>query len=144
MASGSRPAVAPADILAREGEALADVLEALEAEHQALLARDAARLTEATAAKSRAMAQAAALEAERKAVMALGEMDDETLQPLRQLARRCRDLNEANGALIRGQRRRVEASLSLIRGGQGGVAPATYGPDGIRTARRTPGSLATY
>jgi flagellar biosynthesis/type III secretory pathway chaperone len=63
------------------------------------------------------------------------------LQRLKDLARRCRDLNDHNGALIRAQRQRVETSLQLLQGGvpAGGLKGSveTYGPDG--SARSLPG-----
>lgn len=136
------------DLLDREAVALAAVFAALEDEQQALHDRDAAALLDAANRKGEAIGVAARLEQERRSLLDegfLGERSgpgiDSRFRRLRELAARCRDLNDANGALIRGQRRRVEVSLRLIRGG---LDDETYAADGSRRAARSRGPLASY
>lgn len=99
--------------------ALGRVLGALELERASLTARDAEGLSRACEAKTEALAEAARLAAAGLA----GETDE-----LRELARRCRDLNEANGILIRGQRRQVDGALRILLGA--GAGTELYGRDG--------------
>jgi flagellar biosynthesis/type III secretory pathway chaperone len=133
-------------LLDQELAAVTDVLEALEAESRALVERDAAALASAVERKTAALGRAAGIEEQRR--KAGPEPGPEEgggvtgrLQRLKDLARRCRDLNDHNGALIRAQRQRVETSLQLLQGGvpAGGLKGSveTYGPDG--SARSLPG-----
>jgi flagella synthesis protein FlgN len=48
-----------------------------------------------------------------------------------QVAARCKDRNERNGAVVAAKLRRVEALLLTVRGGQDRVAPV-YGAGGLR------------
>ncbi len=48
-----------------------------------------------------------------------------------QLAARCKDRNERNGAVVAARMRRVEALLAALRGGPDRVAPV-YGAGGLR------------
>ena len=66
------------------------------------------------------------------------------LEQLRKLAAECRQQNEANGLMIRGQRRRIEGALNILRGGQPGVD--IYGRDGAATqlTRLSREPLASY
>lgn len=48
-----------------------------------------------------------------------------------QVAARCRDRNERNGAVVAARMRRVEALLMAVRGGRDQVAPV-YGAGGLR------------
>jgi flagellar biosynthesis/type III secretory pathway chaperone len=65
------------------------------------------------------------------------------INELKGLAVECRQQNEANGLLIRGQRRRIEGSLNVLRGGR--AAPDTYGRDGeTRLIRGSKTPLASY
>ena len=130
------------DALARELAAAADVHAALEAERRALESRDAAALLAAVERKSAAFGRAAGLERERPAGAAAAWRAEPRFAELAELLRRCRRLNDENGALIRGQRRRVDAVLSLLTGSDTGRP--TYGPDGAAgPARRSRGPLAS-
>ena len=66
------------------------------------------------------------------------------LDELRELAAECRQQNDANGLMIRGQRRRIEGALNVLRGGQPGVE--IYGRDGAanQLTRFSRGPLASY
>jgi flagellar biosynthesis/type III secretory pathway chaperone len=137
------------ELIEREIAALGLVEAALRDERAALEARDAAALLAATDRKSAALAAAAALTSERQALAGDAPLPTDTgPQPgaatLRTLARRCRELNDANGVLIRAQRQRVEGLLTVLTGSPAAI-PATYQPDGTPAAgRRAPrGPLAT-
>jgi flagellar biosynthesis/type III secretory pathway chaperone len=131
------------ELIEREIAALGAVEAALRDERQALEARDATALLAATDRKAAALAAAAELTAGRQS-LATDAAGTPRFAALRALARRCRELNDANGALIRAQRQRVEGLLALLTGGATTV-PATYQADGTRaTTRRGPrGPLAT-
>lgn len=142
-------------ILEQEVAALRTVLSTLEDEHAALLERAPDALRAASDAKAEAVAQAIRLEQQRRALdtRAADRGNDEAAAgtalvtrlrgELRQLAGDCRALNDRNGQLIRGQRRRIEGSLNLLRGRT--LGPDTYGRDGTGTFPRGPGApLASY
>jgi flagellar biosynthesis/type III secretory pathway chaperone len=136
------------ELIEREIAALGAVEAALRDERQALEARDAEALLAATARKAAVIAAAAELAAghgplDGAMAGAAGAAAQGRDATLRALARRCRELNDANGALIRAQRQRVEGLLAVLTGGA--AAPTTYQADGTRdTLRRAPrGPLAT-
>jgi flagellar biosynthesis/type III secretory pathway chaperone len=146
-------------LLDQELAAVVAVRAALEAERAALESRDAAALLAATARKSAALEALARIEAQRTAhgtadgtargtavsapdqgpaAAGLRRRTDE----LRTLTRHCRQLNAANGALIRAQRQRVEGLLQALTGGVTGQV--IYRPDGLTASHRAPrGPLAT-
>lgn len=136
------------ELLAQEVEALRAVRATLDAEREALQLRAPDALLLASSAKAQAVAQAARLEQERREHSAgnpAGQSlaDHGLLTELKRLAVECRHQNEANGLLIRGQRRRIEGSLNVLRGGR--ATPDTYGRDGetrLNRSSRTP--LASY
>lgn len=135
------------EVVAEETAAMRGVLEILGHESAALLARDVAALPGISNSKADAVARAAGLGQQRQAL--LQENPDQAgvasaLAQLRQLAIECRQLNEANGLMIRSQRRRIEGALSILRGGQPGVN--IYGRDGAATQLRqlSRGPLAAW
>jgi flagellar biosynthesis/type III secretory pathway chaperone len=135
-------------LLAEEIEALRAVLATLQSERAALQERAPDALLAASNAKAEAVAHAARLEQQRRAEHeaspgASSVKPSGLLNELKQLAAECRQQNEANGLLIRGQRRRIEGSLNVLRGGR--ASPDTYGRDGetrLIQGSRTP--LASY
>lgn len=135
-------------LLNQEVEALRAVLATLQTERTALEERSPDALLAASNAKAEAVARAARLEQERRDHFEANPGTQPTpvnnlLDELKRLAADCRQLNEANGLLIRGQRRRVEGSLNMLRGG--GPAPDTYGRDGeTRPVRGPKTPLASY
>jgi flagella synthesis protein FlgN len=135
-------------LLNEEVEALRAVLATLTAERAALAERAPDALLAASSAKADAVARAARLERECREHLeaspgARPAGINQSLNELQRLARECRLRNEANGLLIRGQRRRVEASLNVLRGGRS--APDTYGRDGETHALRSARSpLASF
>lgn len=135
-------------ILEEEVGALRAVLLTLEDEHAALLARTPDGLQAASQAKAAAVARALGLEQQRQEFSGkdAGEAGDATAflrAELRNLAAECRTRNDRNGLLINGQRRRVEASLNVLRGRA--AVPDVYGRDGTGTFERRPGTpLASY
>ncbi len=135
-------------LLDQEVAALRAVLATLATERSALEERAPDALLAASNAKAEAVARAARLEQERRDLVAAnpGKQDaavQRLLQELKKLAAECRQQNDANGLLIRGQRRRVEGSLNVLRGGGG--AADTYGRDGeTRPLRGSKTPLASY
>lgn len=128
------------EVLAREVAAVRSVLDTLGRESAALLERDASVLLAVSNAKAEAVARAAVLGQQRQTL--LEENPDigsagvaAALEQLRELATECRQRNEANGLMIRGQRRRIEGALNILRGGQPGVD--LYGRDGGAATQRT-------
>lgn len=124
------------DILAEEVVAVRGVLEILGRESAALLRRDAGDLLAISNSKAEAVARAAGLGQQRTILLQEHPDLDQTgmapaLEKLHKLATECRQQNEANGLMIRGQRRRIEGALNILRGGQHGVD--IYGRDGAAT-----------
>lgn len=127
------------EVLDAELLALQAVLHALEDERKALERRDAEALARVSERKSAAVVEAAGLKSQREAdpeyaryMQALTEVPPAAvrhrLDALRTLAARCQQANEDNGRLIQGQRRRVEATLNLLRSGS--AAPESYDRSG--------------
>jgi flagellar biosynthesis/type III secretory pathway chaperone len=136
-------------IVADELAAVHGLLDILGRERAALLARDADVLVEISSCKADAVARAADLGQQRRMLLqespGLGQAGlGAALAQLRQLALECRQQNEANGLLIRGYRRRIEAALGILRGGRPGVD--LYGRDGAATQLRlqSRGPLAAW
>ncbi|MDQ1302774.1 MAG: flagellar biosynthesis protein FlgN [Pseudomonadota bacterium] len=135
------------EIVAEETAAMRGVLEILGRESAALLARDVGSLPGISNSKADAVARAASLGQQRQALL---QRDPDqagitaALAQLRQLAIECRQLNEANGLMIRSQRRRIEGALGILRGGQPGVN--VYGRDGAAMQLRqlSRGPLAAW
>jgi flagellar biosynthesis/type III secretory pathway chaperone len=142
------------EIVAEEAAAMRGVLAILGQESVALLARDVAALPAISNSKADAVARAAALGQQRQTLLqenpdsgqagvsALSQSHETT--QLRALALECRQLNEANGLMIRSQRRRLEGALGILRGGQPEVN--VYGRDGAATQTRrvSRGPLAAW
>lgn len=136
-----------AALLRLEIDALRAVLGSLEVEREALEQRSAEALIAASQAKVEAVNRATQLEKEHRDFLAANQgaqaAPDNLKNELKDLATQCRRLNEANGHMIRGQRRRIEGSLNVLRGGR--AAPDTYGRDGeTRTLRGARTTLASY
>ena len=145
-ADNAQPPSSPAlNTLAREAEALSNVLFALEAEHQALTHGDAVALESAVADKARALAahsdarqhresagigpniqsaveQNSSFDANQRAAgLALASQ-------LRTAGEQCKQLNQRNGMLIAGLRERTQSALGILRSGESGVT--LYGQQG--------------
>ncbi len=135
-------------LLTQEIEALQRILATLSAERAALDERAPDALLAASTAKAEAVALAASLEQQRQAQSAADPAAptaaaSSLINELKTLAAECRQQNDANGLLIRGQRRRVEGSLNVLRGGR--AAPDTYGRDGAtRLIQSSRAPLASY
>jgi len=135
-------------LLTQEIEALQRILATLSAERAALDERAPDALLAASTAKAEAVALAASLEQQRQAQSAADPAAptaaaSSLINELKTLAAECRQQNDANGLLIRGQRRRVEGSLNVLRGGR--AAPDTYGRDGeTRLIQASRAPLASY
>lgn len=136
-------------LLTEELAALRVVLATLEAEQAALQERVPDALIAASNAKAEAVARAARLEQERRDSLgqSAGTSQSATvsrlLNELKKLAADCRQRNEVNGQMIRGQRRRIEGSLNVLRGGS--AAPDTYERNGeTRSVRGGRNPRASY
>lgn len=136
-------------MVAEELAAVRGVLGILARESAALLARDVSLLPGISNSKADAVAHVAGLARQRQALLQanpdLGQAEvGSGLAELRALALQCREQNEANGLLIRGQRRRIESALRILQGGQPGVD--TYGRNGAATQlrRSSRGALAAW
>jgi len=143
-----------ARLLDEQITAMQDVLTALEAERHALADRDGEALLDAVNRKASSIAAADTVEARRQSLLdQLGLAPrpgrsfsadagiSQRWQQVVALTRQCRALNDANGQMIRGQRRRVDGALRVLRGES---APAEYGPAGERRARGPQRTLGTY
>jgi flagella synthesis protein FlgN len=144
-----------ARVLDEQITAMQDVLAALESERAALAGRDGQALLEAVNRKAAALAGADTVEGRRQAMLEqLGVAPrpgrsfsadagiSQRWQQVLALTQQCRALNDANGQMIRGQRRRVDGALRILRGET--AAPAEYGPAGERRANGPRRTLGTY
>lgn len=109
---------------------MAQMLLGLEAERDALKARDLDALNKAMDTKTECLAKLAALASEIDGGASSGEEEGsaERREHVKILSEQCRDLNLANGLLISGQQRFVAGALTALHVETGD--PATYGPDG--------------
>ena len=105
------------------------VLACLDAEREALLARDADALETALIAKNQWLTRAAELEQARQSEPSDPSADPEVdPDELKRLIGECQTKNAFNGAQILGQRRLVESTLQWLRGDPDEAR--VYGPDG--------------
>lgn len=131
-----------ADVIARQLDAAHSLLATLERERTALTALDAEAIDAAGTAKLAQLREIEALESDRTTLLEMYDVEPESFtgldgsgdlatawQRLLQLLKRCRLLNESNGALVALQRRQVQQALTLLSG----AAPEAeiYGPDGM-------------
>jgi flagellar biosynthesis/type III secretory pathway chaperone len=134
--------LAPATLIEHEITALQAVLESLEAEQQALEARDAAALTAASQLKLERIRAAQIKSTERvaqapdAAALASDPAALARFESLVALARQCKARNEQNGMLISMQRRYLEQTLAVLRNEP--AETPLYGPggDSPRAGRR--------
>ena len=147
-----------ARLLDEQIDAMQAVLTSLEAERQALSARDGDALLKAVTSKASSIASADTIEGQRQVMLdSLGISErrgrggrdfsadagiSQRWQQVLTLTQQCRALNDANGQLIRGQRRRVEGTLRVLRGEP--VVPVEYGPAGEHRSRGPTRSLGSY
>jgi flagella synthesis protein FlgN len=147
-----------ARLLDEQIEAMQSVLVALETERSALGARDGDALLQAVNAKASAVADAGSLEQRRRTLLERLGIAERAARGARDFAadagiasrwrqvvaltERCRSLNDANGQMIRGQRRRVDGALRLLRGDA--TVAAEYGPGGEHRSRGSSRVLGSY
>lgn len=147
-----------ARLLDEQIEAMQAVRDSLEAERQALAARDGEALLKAVSGKAASLASADTIEGRRQALLdRLGIADrpgrgsrgfsadagiGQRWQQVLALTQQCRALNDANGQMIRGQRRRVDGTLRILRGEP--AAAAEYGPSGESRGRGAQRLLGSY
>jgi flagellar biosynthesis/type III secretory pathway chaperone len=147
-----------ARLLDEQIAAMQAVLASLEAERHALASQDGDALLQAVGTKADSIAAADQVDSRRQALLERLGMSErpgrggrgfaadggigQRWQQVLALTRQCRALNDANGQMIRGQRRRVDGALRILRGEPG--APTEYGPAGEARARGAQRSLGTY
>lgn len=146
-----------ARLLDEQIDAMQAVLVSLEVEREALSARDPDRLLEAVSHKAASVAAADEADRRRRALLErLGISErpagggrgpgadggiGQRWQQVLALTRQCRALNDANGQLIRGQQRRIDGTLRILRGG---LSTATeYDPRGSERASGSPRLLSS-
>ena len=138
------------DLLGQESVLLSELEALLEQESAALRADDLEDIEHAGRERQRCVDALMSIDTERRLacrMMGLGEDSRQFEQLLDQcdhtgalksrwhagleIAARCKDRNERNGAVVAAKLRRVEALLMTVRGGQNHVAPV-YGAGGQR------------
>lgn len=125
--------------LARQIDAMKALRTCLDEEHRALQLRDPEQLLTVIERKNDCITEANRIEEVCRELDPADTIRDRAIRKKRDqvdtLARTCRDLNEANGSLIRRQRMRVETTLQILRGDpdQSGV----YGPSGASDSTGT-------
>ncbi len=129
----NEPATSLSDELGRQIKAMEDLCACLEDEHQALQSRDPEQLLSVTERKTACLGNAGRIsricqELEAHTAIVSGDIVSRQRDQLDTLTRLCRDLNNANGSLIRRQKNRVEKTLQIIRGEP--ERPGIYGPSG--------------
>ena len=146
-----------AQLLDEQIAGMQTVLSSLEAERSALAARDGDALLQAVNDKANSLAGADALEQRRQRYLEQMGLSarggsrqfsadagvSQRWQQVLALTQQCRALNDSNGQLIRGQKRRTEGALRILRGDTAPEA-AEYGPGGVERSRRQHRSLASY
>jgi flagellar biosynthesis/type III secretory pathway chaperone len=140
-----------ASFITQESETLDELARLLEREHELLVANDVASLEEAIEERQVCMGKLVRIEDERRSMCRmLGRTPDVagmeqlmawcdpqgSLKPrwaeCSERARRCRELNDRNGALVTARLKRVETLLHAITGKP--VESPTYGPDGAASS----------
>ncbi len=146
------------DVLSRlineESATLSDLVQLLEREHELLVTnRSAEALEDACEARQICMGTLLRVQDERRGLLRLLGLGDSAAaldelltrcDPRGDLktrwaatlthARRCRELNDRNGALVNARMRRVEGLLNVLTGERS--SPNLYGPQGQVTASR--------
>jgi flagellar biosynthesis/type III secretory pathway chaperone len=120
-------------LLDQEMRLLEQLNSTLTAERDAIIKRDIDALTTNSEAKLRAIESLTLLEERRKTLGAdrtapETEREQARVGELKALTRTCSELNGANEALLRAERRFVNSLLSLLRGGATGSSDV-YGAD---------------
>ena len=124
--------------LDRQIDALEQLRACLEEENLALQARDPEQILSIAERKAAVITQASRFTQERSApaTPATSAEIQSRHERLEVLARTCKDLNDINGAMIRRQKDRTEATLRIFRGDSTEPAGGVYGPGG-ETGRST-------
>lgn len=139
MPEGSRGlAEAQATVLARLQAAILELRAVLDAERAALVRRDPLALDAATSAKTSLLQRVDALDAERRRLWGLGPVPQRDAAAWQELGRQleaCRNINEANGALVARQLAFVRRALDILNGAGEGP-PALYDPSGHTRTQR--------
>ncbi len=115
--------------------AMQRLLNCLEDEYQALQTRDVKGLESITEQKNACLVTAAARTKQldlgsHRNVNGSAEIRAQR-EELDTLTKTCRDLNDANGALIRRQKMRIDSTLNILRGTENQAS--SYGPSGEST-----------
>lgn len=125
-------------VLGRLQAATIELRAVLDAEHEALMRRDALALDAATCAKSELLRRIEALDRERglrRGRRAAPADHAPAWQGLGRQLEECRRLNEANGSLVARQLAFVRRALDVLNGAGDGP-PLLYGPGGHAETQR--------
>jgi flagellar biosynthesis/type III secretory pathway chaperone len=117
-------------ILRAQLDALTHIEEILSAERAALRTRNAEELLITADAKAQALARLSELESQRKLMSA--DLDTAHIEDLREIAARCRGINQENAALLNAQQHHVDRLLGLLRGNRDN-RPTSYDASGKTT-----------
>lgn len=137
-------------LLDQQIAAMDAVLSCLTIERDALQSRDIDQLVDITEQKNAALTAANSIDQQRRNILSPAENDGQDgtdsemvqrRQKLGSLAEACRELNDANGLMIRWQSRRVDNTLRLLRGDRG--EEVVYGPKGEPGRRNINQTLLT-
>ncbi len=140
--SNNGATISLSDTLDRQIAAMETLRACLEDEHRALQNRDPEYLLSVTERKTACLTDAGRLnrlcqELESHDTIQAQSVSDSAVNQQREqldtLTRLCRDLNTANGSLIRRQKTRVEKTLQIMRGEP--ERPDVYGPSGTAAGR---------
>jgi len=137
-------------LLDRQIKAMEDVFSCLQAEREALESRDVDELMAIAERKNSTLLAADQVDQQRRGLTGSSQIAGQESQDpeirernrkIRQLAESCREINDANGSMIRWQSRRVDNTLRLLRGGRGEAV--VYGPKGMPGQKTNAQTLLT-
>jgi flagella synthesis protein FlgN len=137
-------------LLDQQIAAMDAVLSCLKIERDALESRDLDQLVEITEQKNASLIAVNRIDQQRRTLTsdaenAGGDGHDADMvqrkQRLGSLVEACREINDANGSMIRTQSRRVDNTLRFLRGDRGDAV--VYGPKGEPGQRTNPQTLLT-
>ena len=113
-AAGSNSASSITHVLNQQLAALAEIEAVLAKEHAALESRSPDDLLAVADEKNTVLTRLGELESQRKSLSL--ELESDHIGQLRDIAARCRDMNQRNAALLNAQQSHVDRLLSLLRG----------------------------
>lgn len=129
---GSQGSASITQVLNQQLTALAEIEAVLEKEHAALESRSSADLLTVADEKNTALLRLGELENQRKSLSL--ELESDHIKQLREIAARCREMNQHNAALLNAQQAHVDRLLGLLRGSRNANS-AAYDASGKKTTQ---------